>query len=192
MDVLKIKEILKKNVSEKRYIHILNVAETAKKLAIHYSEDEKKSEIAALLHDVAKNFKKERMLKLIKEKIPKIYSSKALLHSLAGAMYARNIFKIEDKDILNAIKYHTYGREKMTILEKIIYISDTIEPNRDYDGIEKIREEAFRNLDLAIFYELNHKIKYLIENNMIIHINTINMRNEILENLKLKGINYEV
>lgn len=191
MDVLKIKEVLKKNVSEKRYLHIINVAETAKKLALHYNEDINKAEIAALLHDIAKNFKKEKMLKLINRKIPKIYSSKALLHGIAGSIYSRNIFKIEDKDILNAIEYHTYGREKMSVLEKIIYISDTIEPDRNYNGIEKIREAAYENLDLAIYYELNHKIKYLIDNEMIIHINTVNLRNEIIKKLKLKGINYE-
>ncbi|MGM0508012.1 MAG: bis(5'-nucleosyl)-tetraphosphatase (symmetrical) YqeK [Fusobacteriota bacterium] len=178
-----IKKHLKDILSKKRYNHTIAVAEVAKKMAKIYEVDEKKVEQAALLHDCAKNFSLEKMLRLINredELTPQMKKLPEILHGFAGMIYARNIFRIEDKEILNAIKYHTIGRKNMGLLEKIIYIADVIEPSRKCKNVDKVRKLAYKDLDLAILQEVENKIGFLLSKKRIIHINTIKMRNQIL------------
>ncbi|CDI50238.1 metal dependent phosphohydrolase [Clostridium tetani 12124569] len=89
---------------------------------------------------------------------------------------------IKDQDILNAIRYHTTGRENMTMLEKIIYLSDYIEPGRKYPGVEKVRELAFQDIDKALINSFNITIKYVIEKDQVLHLDTIKGRNFLLKN----------
>ncbi|BDU50209.1 bis(5'-nucleosyl)-tetraphosphatase (symmetrical) YqeK [Haliovirga abyssi] len=183
MKKLNIKKHLKNILSEKRYEHTIAVAETSVKLAKIYGEDINKIEIAALLHDCAKNLKLSEMKRLIgrESELTKVeYNLPEILHGFAGAIYARNIFKIEDKDILNAIKYHTIGRKNMTMIEKIIYIADVIEPGRKCGNVDKVRKLAYKDIDCAILQEMKNKINYLLSTNRVIHTNTIDMRNSIL------------
>ena len=95
-------------------------------------------------------------------------------------MYARNVFRVEDKEILNGIKFHTVGRKGMTDIEKIVYISDWIEPARTSDKIAIIRELAYLDLDKAILAAVRNELEHLLNHNKQIHINTIKMRNDIL------------
>lgn len=180
----KIKELL----PEKRYNHVLRVVDMAKKLARIHGINSQKAEIAAYLHDVSKFFTLEDMKSLVWDnEHVKDYQIGELLHGFAGAIYARNRFRIEDMDILNAIRYHTIGRKGMSDLEKLIYISDAVEEGRVYPGIEIVREMAFENLDKAILFETNRKIEYLIKLDSIIHPSTIEMRNWLIEKLKKEG-----
>lgn len=177
-----IKKHLKEILSEKRYNHSLEVAKVAVELAIKYNVNPEKAEIAGLLHDCGKIFSMKKMLELVNLKKDKeiFYIQPEILHGFAGAIYARNIFKIEDKDILNAIRYHTIGRKNMGILEKIIYISDVIEPGRKFSNLSEIKKLAYENIEESILIELNQKIKQLLEKERLVHPNSIELRNSLI------------
>ena len=178
-------EKIKSLLPENRFNHVLRVVDMAKKLARIHGVNSQKAEIAAYLHDVSKFFTVEEMKNFVwnNEKIND-YEIGELLHGFAGAIYARNRFRIEDMDILNAIRYHTIGRKGMSDLEKLIYIADAVEEGRAYPGVKEMREVAYKNLDEAILLEANRKIEYLIKQNAIIHPSTVEMRNWLVERLK--------
>jgi len=181
-------EYLKNNISHKRYVHSLNVSATAVKLAELYGCDTVKAGIAGLVHDCARELDIKLLLNyLAKEDIAAddlTLSVKELLHGPAAIYLCRKIFGIEDGEILNAIRYHTTGRENMTLLEKIIYLSDFIEPGRSFDGVEELRELAVENLDKALLIAFNSSIEYIISKNGLIHVNTILSRNYVLKQLQ--------
>lgn len=181
----RIEEDLKSRVSLKRYKHVLGVMDTAEKLAEHYGVSKSKAKLAGLLHDIMKEEKLEILNHLCSKKnfkeTRKHEKATEVLHGFAGAEYAEENYGIVDEDILNAVRYHTIGRKDMSILEKIIYIADGIEPGREYDNVDKIRELAFKDLDEAILYEVNQKIIFLIESDKIIHVNALKMRNDLLK-----------
>lgn len=171
------------NIGEKRYLHSLRVKETSINLGRTYNVDIHKIEMASILHDCAKFQDTTKLLKMA-SKFDIIVdslmdSSIELIHGPLGAKIAEQEYGINDLDILNAIRYHTTGRENMTILEKIVYISDYIEPERDFKGVEEIRKIAFRDIDLGILLALEQTIKFLIEKNRFIHLDTIKARNHL-------------
>lgn len=161
---------LQKVLTQKRYTHTLGVSYTAAALAMKYGYDIKKAQVAGLLHDCAKCNSDEKMLeKCIKNKIEMTDVEKRnpyLLHAKLGAYLAKKEYGIEDTEVLSAIAYHTTGRPAMSELEKIVFISDYIEPNRkEIRGLSKIRKTAFENLDEAVFLILEHTLLYLKEEN---------------------------
>lgn len=181
-----IEDYLKRNLKEHRFIHSLKVKDTAIKMAKCYNIDIEKTKIAGLVHDCAKNKKDEELINIVKrygyDINKECEENIQLLHGLAGALIAKNLMKIEDEDILNAIRYHTTGRKNMTMLEKIIYLSDYIEPGREHPGVEMVRELAFENIDKALINSFNITIKFVIEKDEILHLDTINGRNFLLKN----------
>lgn len=184
-------EKVKSLLPEKRWAHVLRVVDMAKKLARIHGINSQKAEIAAYLHDVSKFFTLEEMKNFVwTYEHLNDYQIGELLHGFAGAIYARNRFRVEDMDILNAIRYHTIGRRGMSDLEKLIYIADAVEEGRVYPGVEDMRQVAYENLDKAILMEANRKIEYLIKLGAVIHPSTVEMRNWLLEKTKKKE-NYE-
>lgn len=176
------KEKLKELLTESRYIHSLNVAECALKLAKIYNVDKDKVYKAALLHDCGKCLSHEQVDKVVKKNNIKLdefeKDNRALSHAIIGVYVAKNEFGITDNDILNAIKYHTTGRAKMSLIEKIIYIADLIEKDRKFEGVEELRNLVFKKeLDKAILSSLNNTIKIVIKRNQMIHPRTIEARN---------------
>ncbi len=185
---MKIKELhtyVKKTLPPKKYNHTLGVIKSAIILAKKHSVDVEKAEIASLLHDISKHMSLGEMKKYIKDKelIASYGYSKNILHGFAGSSYANAELHITDPDILNAIKFHSIGRKGMSPLEKIIYIADAIEENRNYPYIKEIREKVKISIDEGILLETKYKLNHLLEVGAIIHPNTIEMRNSILENL---------
>lgn len=180
----KIKEYIKVHLTEDRYKHTLGVMKTSEDLAIRYGVDPAKARLAGLCHDCAKNFSAGDLInkgKVSGEIISNIYyKSPQLLHGVVGAYIARELFHIQDEDVLNAIKYHTTGRENMSILEKIVYIADCIEPGRSYKGINELRQLAYDDLDKALLKSFEDTIIYIIVRGSIIHIDTIKARNYLL------------
>lgn len=165
-DNKKWKKRLKKDLSDSRYDHTIRVAETAYDLASAHGYRVEYAVVAGMLHDCAKNYKDSKLVKLAKKY--KIHMSAAemdntdLLHSKVGAYVARDVYKAKNSDVFNAITYHTTGRPSMSELEKIIYISDYIEPGRKHKGrLELIRKLAPRDLDLAVLYILEDTLEYL-------------------------------
>ena len=189
MDIQKIRKNVKKYLDEKRYDHVERVAKCAVELSKIYGADALKAETAGILHDVAKFFELPQMLDLVKGKYPeienKIFKTNAVLHGFAGAEFVKknyDLFEVDDEEILDAVRYHTIGAENMTTLCKIIYLADAIEEKRDWDGVETARELATKDLDLAIKFEIEEKLKYLLAKDSIIHPNVIKFRNSIIAN----------
>lgn len=177
---------LKKELSEKRYKHSLGVRDEAIKLAQKYGADIKKAKIAGLLHDCAKGLDiDEQIRQCEKYKIALdavTLSCKPVIHAPLGAEIAKEQFGIEDEEILEAIRNHTVAKENMSLLDKIIYIADMIEPMRDFDGVEKLRKAAYKDIDEAFIMGMRQSIVYNAEKNKIIHPNTISAWNYMLIN----------
>lgn len=169
-------EKLQSSLSVKRYIHTLGVVKEAKKLAKIYGNEETKdkAEVAALLHDCAKDYPLELKKRLCKEyhiELDDIIKSQMdLAHPLLGTEVAKREYLVDDEEILNAIKYHTTGKRKMSLLDKIVFIADYIEENRKpFEGLEEARRLAYIDLDLAMKFILEHTIEYVNERNMKLH-----------------------
>ena len=175
-------DTIKSKLSEKRFKHCENVAKVAVDLAKIYGADEDKAYLAGYAHDIAKEMTLEQMneLTLHLELDDHIRSSKALLHALAGACYLKKTFNISE-DVFNACFYHTMGRENMTALEKVIFMADYIEPSREFEGIEEIRELVYKDIDTAIVKAIDSTLKYLIETNKKIYYKTVFTRNFYLK-----------
>ncbi len=148
---------------DERYTHTLGAANTAKRLAEQHGIDPKKAEIAGLCHDICKCMSQETMYrwasKGFDEDTIQSYTPGAM-HALAGRVYCEKKLAIEDIDVLHAIQYHVYGRPSMSTLEKIIYVSDYIEPSRTFVS-DDIRALAFENLDEAVYASSHGIINHL-------------------------------
>jgi len=184
---------LKSMISEHRYKHSLGVQETAVKLAEIYNADVDKASIAGLIHDCAKDFSDQELLKMAEQygiEINDVCKNQpGLLHGPVGAYVARDEFMIEDEEILRSITYHTTGCENMSMLDKIIYIADYIEPGRDFPGVEVLRDVTYKNIDNGILMALDSTIKYVIERGQLIDILTIRARNYIIyKRFKIEGV----
>lgn len=186
--IKKINIKLKDTLSEGRYIHSLNVADLAEKYASIYGANSKKAYLAGLVHDCAREYSLEKLLLLSKE-FGIVFSDieknvPVLIHPLVGAEIAKKEFNIDDKEILNAIKIHTTGSCNMSVLDKVVYLADCLEPTKKYKGIEKIREVALIDLNLATLMAMNSSIEYIIYKNNLLHPLTIKGRNELIIKLK--------
>ncbi|MBU3160125.1 bis(5'-nucleosyl)-tetraphosphatase (symmetrical) YqeK [Clostridium frigoris] len=182
---------IKKNLKESRFKHSVSVSETAIELATIYGQNIEKARIAGLVHDCAKNLADDQLMKMaIDHRIELDEVSKQspqIIHGLVGSIIARDIMEIQDEDILNSIRYHTTGRKNMSILEKIIFISDYIEPLRTFKGKEEVRSLSRVNLDVAVMMCLENTIKYVISKKQLLHIDTVYARNYLLsENSRRK------
>ena len=186
----KIKEDLKNTLSERRYIHSLGVMEMAVELAQIYNVDEKKAELAGLLHDNAKEMTPEELLKYVDDNNIKISEveriNTKILHGKIGADIAKKKYGVS-KEIQEAIEYHTTTNPNMTTLDKIVFVADKIELNRKsatYD-IESERELAKKDLDGAVIFIINSNITSLIQKDKLINEESIQTRNKlIIERMK--------
>ena len=165
---------LQSALSIKRYIHTKGVVREAQKLAQKYGADVEKAKLAALLHDCAKCYPEDMTRRFCKEYHVEIddciKEQIDLAHGYLGAKVAKREYGIDDKEILDAIRYHTFGRKGMTLLDKIIYIADYIEPNRkDFDGLKEAREMAYIDIDKAVKLALEQTIEYNEKKGRIIH-----------------------
>ena len=175
---------LKADLSKSRYEHSINVMSSAIELAKCYGLDEDKAAIAGLFHDCAKYEsldKARRMLKKYKlEDNEDLKNSKQLIHSYLGPFVAMDEYNITDNEILSAIKYHTTLNSQPTLLEKVIYMADVIEVGRYFEGIEEIRDLAFKDLDKAVLMSLEFTIVDLIRKRRYIVTDTLDARNHFL------------
>jgi len=155
-----IDKLLKENLSQERYNHSLHTAIEAEKLAKIYKIDSTKAYIAGLLHDCGKSLSKGQMQEILKDKnfSKEFLNCKTIMHAPVGAVLAKNIYKINDSEILNAIKYHCYAKANMTMLEKIVFVADKIEKTREYSGVVQLRQMAYQNIDRALLISLNYTI----------------------------------
>lgn len=172
---------IRDRIGEKRFLHTLRVRDTALELAKIYEVDQEKAEVAGFLHDCAKIRDHDELIKSAKEAglllTKEMIKAPQIIHSYLGAIYARDLYGIEDEDILNAITYHTTGRANMSDLEKIIFLADYIEPMRNFDGVERARQLAKKDLDAAMYFALNNTLKFLVDHDTYIVPTTVTARN---------------
>ena len=169
-------------LSEKRYIHSLNVAEEAASLAEKYGADPEKARLGGILHDCMKDLPSEKQLKKMKQ-FGIILSDteqavKKLWHAILGAAYAEKELGIRDPEILEAIRFHTTGKAGMNPLEKVLFIADFISADRDYPGVDRMREKAARSLEEAILEGTAFTIGELAQGGWCIHPDTVSLYNE--------------
>lgn len=183
MELEKIQTDLKSILSEKRYIHSLGTMKKAKELAVIYGEDEEKAAFAGLIHDIAKEMSKEEILEYVKKhniKMDEIEEKQlGLMHAKLGASIAKERYNVDEK-IEKAILYHTTGNVKMDRFAKIIYLADKLEENRNYEGIEELREIAKKDLNQAILIIIDFVLEKSIKLKRQIHPDTIELRNYII------------
>lgn len=175
---------LKINLKESRLRHSLSVSKTAVLLAAKYDQNIEKARIAGLVHDCAKNMTETQFIKvatdheIVLNEIEK--RNPSILHGLVGSIIAKEKMGICDEDILMAIRYHTTGRKNMSILEKVIYIADYIEPLRQFSGVDELRCLIEIDLDSAVLKSFDNSINYIINQNGMLHTDTIDARNYLL------------
>lgn len=177
-------EEIKKHLNPDRLYHSLNVADEAKKLALHYGADEKKAFTAGLLHDIMKNTAPADLLKFFEDNGIMLTKTEQISpktwHAIAGAVYCERVLGVTDTEILSAIRYHTTGRAGMTLLDKVIFIADFISADRAYDGVERMREKAYIMLESAMEEGLQFTLEELAHNGWAIHEDSVAAYNEIL------------
>lgn len=185
MDITRDKEEIQDRIGKKRMAHVLRVADYAKDLAVQYGQDPEKAYIAGFYHDCMKikdlDLLKKAARDLGLEWTEEFNQAPQLVHGFLGALAAEKIYGIQDRDILNAIAYHTTGRAGMNDLEKIIYLADYAEPMRNFDGVDQARKEIKEDLDQAMYQALNRTIQYLIKENSYITLKSLEARNDFLK-----------
>ena len=163
----------------KRCAHVLGTAATAVKLAEKYGADVRKAEVAGLLHDCTKKLSMDEQLALCEKYGIALdeLERKALklLHAKTGAALARDVFGVDD-DIYSAILWHTTGKPGMTVLEKVIYLADFIEPTRDFPGVDALRETVWQDLDRGLLMGFEMTVAEMEEMGNPIHGNTLAAR----------------
>lgn len=183
----RIKNDLKENLTEYRYIHSLGVMEMAEELATIYNVDVENTRLAGLLHDIAKEMTEEESLKYVAENsiaiddIEKINVS--ILHGKIGADIAKKKYGVNEQ-IQKAIQYHTETNPNMDTLAKIIYVSDKIEKNRKSEkfDLEYERNLAKEDIDAAVLFIIDASIKKVIKKGKLLHPTIVETRNKIIMN----------
>ena len=166
-DISKLRKAMEKELEPKRYEHTLGVAYTAANLAMIHGVDIEKALTAGMLHDCAKCMSFEKQMAVCTKNHVQLSEAEAmedspLIHAKAGSMLAKTKYGITDEDILNAISYHTTGRPEMSLLEKIVYIADYIEPGRkNAENLPQVRRLAYQNLDDCMRKILGDTLEYL-------------------------------
>lgn len=168
----------------KRVPHVMGCEQEAVRLAKRWGANENDAAEAGILHDITKKIKGDEQLKLCQQyDIMTDADEKEnykLLHSKTGAAFSRDLFGISDS-VYSAIFWHTTGKADMTLLEKIIYIADYIEPNRSFDGVQKLRALAYENLDKALALGLEMSMEDLLKHGAKPHASSLDALNWLRE-----------
>ncbi|MFC5450305.1 bis(5'-nucleosyl)-tetraphosphatase (symmetrical) YqeK [Paenibacillus aestuarii] len=178
---------VQQQMPERRWLHTLGVMETSVVLAKRFGADPVKADLAAILHDYCKYWPVQDQANIIRaNQLPQdlLDYDKELWHSHAGAYIAKTEFGIDDEEILDAIRYHTSGREGMTLLDKVVCLADYMEPGRDFPGVHNIREIAEHSLEKALIAGFDSTISFLLSKGKRIYPLTILTRNDLLKQIQ--------
>lgn len=185
MDYEKYKKILAERLTEKRYHHSLCVADEAKRLAKKYGVDEQKAYLSGLLHDITKNTNEIEQLKLLYDFDILLDSvskkSEKLWHAISGAAYIKNVLKIDDDEIIDAVRYHTTAKADMSLLAKVLYLADFTSADRDYDDVNIMRKLVDKSLEHAMIYALKYTINDLVARSKQVHPDTLAAYNQVIQ-----------
>ena len=189
-DIENYKEILRERLNDHRYYHSLCVADEAKRLAHLYGGNAEKCYLAGLLHDITKNSDRQEHLHFFEtfgimlSDVEK--NAEKLWHAMSGSGYLKHILKIDDEEILDAVRYHTTAKANMSLTAKILYLADFTSKDRDYPDVNVIRALVDKSLDEAFIYALKYSIIDLTEQSRAIHPDTVEAFNQSV--LKLEAI----
>lgn len=185
----RIKEYIEKNLSETRKNHTYGVREEALKLAEKYGCDGYKAETAALTHDIYRG----KPVSALNDLVTRLGLDKKYLddpnlsHSKIAAEMIRELFGIDDEDIINAVSFHTTGRPGMSTLEKVIYIADATESGRTYPGVEELRKAAEEDIDKACLLSLKKTIERVRAEGKYLDEDTVKAKKYFEDKVKNKG-----
>jgi len=178
---------LQSRVTGERLAHTYRVLETARRLGRIHGADETRVAVAALLHDYAKPLPPAELLReafrLGLNPDPVERAAPHLLHGPVAARQLQEQGLVTDPEVLQAIASHTTGRAGMSLLEKIVFLADYVEPGRKFPGVEAIRAEAERDLDRALLHALDNSLVYLVERGWLIHPASVETRNWLLQQI---------
>lgn len=185
--------IIREKLDDFRYHHSLCVAKEAVRLADKYGADSQKAYIAGMLHDITKNFTEKEHLQLL-ERFGIILSeidktSPNLYHAITGSLYAEKILGINDSEIISAIRFHTTAREKMSLMEKVIYLADFTSEDRNYEDVDIMRKLVDQDMNDAMLYSLKYTITDLVNKGCAVHPDTLFAYNAVVKRLKKGDVN---
>ena len=178
------KDLIRSMMGDYRYKHSVNVSEEAVALARIYGADETDAYTAGILHDITKELPAEEQLQIIADggiildSVQK--NAHKLWHSISGSVYVRTRLGIDDPDIINAVRYHTTGREGMSLLEKIVFIADFTAAERTYNGVEIMRQKSRQSLEDAMLFACKFTIGDLSSKELAIHRDQLDLFNELV------------
>lgn len=184
MDFEQIQNELKKTMKKNRYQHVYRVSAVAEQIAEHYHLPVENIKIAGLIHDCAKDYtftqlnslinKYKISLNEVERHIPKIW------HAYVGAEMAKDIFQIDNQEILDAIRYHSTASVRLGLMGKVLYIADKIEPNRKSIKTKELWQLIWKDINMAMLELLDRELRYLILKKLVIHPDTLEARNKII------------
>ena len=171
-EIINFRKDLEKDLTQHRFEHSLGVEYTSACLAIVHGADVTDARIAGLLHDCAKCLPDDEQIRIMEKAgqppLQEEYDDHSLLHAKCGAVLARDKFGIDDEDILNAIRFHTVGRPNMSLLEKIVYIADFMEPNRkDLIIMDDVRHAAFIDIDQTLLWIMEGVLSFVKQKGLV-------------------------
>ena len=170
LDLDEITAWLRSRLSHDRYVHTLNVANEALRLAQNYDLNGDEAYIAGLLHDCCKEISKDEMLNILKDsdiiKNQSFIDSIPVWHGFAAAEFVQNEFSMFNQEIINAIRYHTTGRGEMSRIEEIVYLADLVSAERSYPGVEALRAKCYRSIEEAMMEALEFSLSKIAKNRL--------------------------
>ena len=185
MTIEEMRILLQQSLKPKRYEHSVRVYRTALQMAEQYHADTEKVAVAALIHDCGRQISKEASAAKARELgipvDPVEEAQPILLHAKLGVYYAIHKYGVspDDREVLDAIRYHSTGTADMTQTAKIVFLADLIEPGRDFEGVEAIREASFEDLDRGMLLSYDNTIRYLLEDGLLIHPDAVAGYNQL-------------
>jgi predicted HD superfamily hydrolase involved in NAD metabolism len=185
MDIEAVSKFVQGALSVPRWQHTCGVVQVAVALAKRYGIDEQRTEMAAWIHDAAREWPAEKLVAAAEHiEVPAGFGAiPILLHGPIAAELLQQKFDCDDEEMQNAVRYHTTGRTDMTTLEKILCLADAIEPGRQYPGVAELRQLAEFDLDRALATSFDNTITYLIVRHEPIFPLTVMARNDLWEKL---------
>ena len=175
-------EIIRGRLTPSRFHHSLAVADQAEKLAALYGADPKKARTAGILHDILKDAAGEEQLQILRDfgilldSVERV--APKLWHAKAGAAFLEHILGIEDRELLDAVRYHTTARAGMTPLDRVLYLANFTSADRDYPDVDVLRALVLKDEREAMIYALDYSIRELLDKQAAVHPDTFAAYNE--------------
>ncbi len=170
---MKYLELVAESLSNERLVHSIGTAVTSLELVEVWGGDPELIYPAALVHDIGREFSPGRIQELLRDMNesvpPEDEDFPRLWHGYYGAVVLREKFGINDRELFNAVWWHSTGEEDMTTVQKIIFLADFIEPSRTFEEVKALRKQAYIDLDRAVAFAIKMKYRYLKNNSITIH-----------------------